>query len=171
MYDPQPSYRGSATPEEPGDSVGVERGADWLLSQTDDGHRSSALDDYRRRQFLSGVTTVAAVGLAGCTEAGNLLVDFAYLDLNVLNDSDEVVVFSLEVLTEGDILLQETVELNPGGTQQYDDLWDEGGVYTVSTGLQQGIQASETIETTHADDSVVVTYGGTLEIEHRPRSD
>lgn len=120
-----------------------------------------------RRELLVGGGSVVLASLAGCTAVGDLLVDVVYRDLNVLNDSSDRVEMHIRVLSDrSGVVFDETVTLDSGEAEQYGGLWTPSQSYTISVELSGGISDTLEIDPVSEDDSVVVIYGGELELDH-----
>lgn len=129
----------------------------------------SARSGSSRRRFLAGTWSAVLVGLSGCSEIENVLVEWAYRDLNILNESNVPVELALTVTTDRAIILEKTVELDTSETEQYGNLWSAGEEYTISVGVAGGDTETKTLVPQTQNDPVVVTYGTELTIDHRPQ--
>ena len=124
-----------------------------------------------RRKMLAGSGGLCLSALAGCSAVTDLLVDFTYRDLNVLNDSDGDVEMHIVIHAESETVLDTSLSLEPSETRQYGDLWNAEESYAISVELGTGEQAQRDITARTGDDPVVITYGEELVIDYRGPGD
>jgi len=129
-----------------------------------------------RRRLLAAGTTVAAVGLAGCTRAINYIAGLALDDVNLFNETDQRLTGSVAVTDpQGEAVLGEEFEIEPDDEDDeddeesgaaYGDVLTEAGEYTVSVVLDDDSAVDETTEaqaTVEVDDPdeehIIVVFG------------
>jgi len=131
----------------------------------DDASTNTARQQLSRRRLLAAGTTVATVGLAGCTRAMNYIAGLALDDVNLFNETDQRLIGSVAVTDPaGEAVLGEEFEIEPDDDEDdevdedsgaaYGDVFTEAGEYTVSVVLDDD---SAVDGTTEAQDSVEVT--------------
>ena len=129
-----------------------------------------------RRRLLAAGTTIATVGLAGCTRAMNYIAGLALADVNLFNETDQRLTGSVAVTDpEGEAVLGEAFEIEPDDDADdevdedsgaaYGDVLTEAGEYTVSVVLDDSAvdgttEAQASVEVTDPDDEhIIVVFG------------
>ena len=104
----------------------------------------------KRRQFLAACGVGILGGTAGCTAIVNRLADLALGDVNLFNETDDVLTGTVTITDPGDeTVLSESFELPPAsddeetdedsdedGMTAYEDVWTESGTYEASVELE-----------------------------------
>lgn len=103
-----------------------------------------------RRRFVAGGGTAALVGVAGCATVANWIADLALGDVNLFNETEEVIRGTIEITDPEEVtVLSESFELAPtsddddeddeDGVTAYDDVWTDSGTYHASVKLADDI--------------------------------
>ena len=106
-----------------------------------------------RRRFVAGGGAAVLTGIAGCTTAANWIADLALGDVNLFNETEEVIRGTIEITAPDETtVLQESFELVPTSdddngdadgddenVEAYDDVWTESGTYQAHVELADGI--------------------------------
>lgn len=111
--------------------------------------RSTPKTTVSRRRFVAGGGTAALVGVAGCATVANWIADLALGDVNLFNETEEVIRGTLEITDPNEAtVLSESFELAPtsdddeddeDGVTAYDDVWTDTGTYHASVELTDDI--------------------------------
>jgi hypothetical protein len=105
----------------------------------------------RRRVLACGGATLVA-GTAGCTTIVNRLADLALGDVNLFNETDDMLAGTVTITDSADeAVLSESFELPPAsddddpddeddddGMTAYDDVWTDPGTYEARVELDSG---------------------------------
>jgi hypothetical protein len=123
---------------------------------------SQCLNSTSRRRFLAGCGAGLLVGTAGCTAIVDSLADLALGDVNLFNETDDVLTGTVTIVDPSDeTVLDESFELSPGtddeetdedndedGVTAYEDVWTDSGTYEASVELDEAeVQGESTAST------------------------
>lgn len=127
-----------------------------------------------RRKFLVVLGASAFAAVAGCSAIFERLLDFALEDVNVMTDSEEPVAIRVDIVDadgttvfEGSASFEglEQSDDDEQSAEQFADVWETTGEYTVSAEVEDGPTKTETVGIEATDDQLVVVYEeGELEI-------
>jgi hypothetical protein len=133
-----------------------------------------------RRRFLAGCGTAVFAGTAGCTAIVDSLAELALGDVNLFNETDDVLAGTVAITDPGGAtVLSESFELSPGSETEntdedeaesdvtaYDDVWTDAGTYDASVELDSDFEVrgestastSVTIEDT-SEEMLAIAFG------------
>jgi len=144
------------------------------------GKLQDQIGSHCRRQFLTGMTTAAAVAAAGCSTLTDWFGDQFLEEVNILNENNSPISGQIEVSDPADaVVLEETFELvsadatddeEEGNMAFYEDVWTTDGSYEVSIELIEtdidGVDsATTTVTVTNPDEEMLLVAFGADEIE------
>lgn len=107
--------------------------------------------DVSRRRLVAGSGLAILTGIAGCTTVTNWIADLALGDVNLFNETDEIIRGTIEITDPVETtVLSESFELAPTPDDEeedddednvaaYDEVWNDPGTYHVSVELANGI--------------------------------
>lgn len=141
--------------------------------------RSRCSDSTNRRRFLAACGVGLVGGTAGCTAIVDSLADLALGDVNLFNETDDILAGTVTIVDPSDeTVLSESFELPPGtdddtdeesdedGVTAYEDVWTESGAYEASVELDgdSGVQGESTASTSisiddTAEEMLAIAFG------------
>jgi len=124
-----------------------------------------------RRECLGALATGAVVTLAGCADVVQSIADSSLEDVNVTSDVEDPITVPVTIeAPDGTTVFDRSPSFDDGGMEQYGDVWETTGDYTVhadvadesggETAAERRGQPSVTKPVTipHRDASLIVEY-------------
>lgn len=124
------------------------------MSQADDGPHM------QRRTYLGTLAALGGVGVAGCSEVGELIASSGLQDVNVISTVAEPTTIRLRIESPaGEPVLEDTPSFSSGEEDtHYEDIWETTGEHTTRADPDDGPAVTETTTIESLDDSLIVSY-------------